>query len=108
MDLVRAVPDGHTLLLATMSVTGSNAAINPRSPYDPTTDITPIINIAASPSVLAIHPGFPARNYKDFIAEVKKEPGPVHLRKPGRGRHCPSADGVLLRVERHFHQAHPI
>jgi len=85
MDLVRSAPDGYTLLMATMSVTGSYPAINPKSPYDPITDIVPIINIAASPSVLAVHPGFPARNYKDFIAEIKKNPGQYTYASPGVG-----------------------
>ena len=85
LDTVRSNPDGYALGLATVSSTASGPAIAPKPQYDPVADFTPVINIAATPNIIAVHPGFPAKDYKAFIAELKKNPGKYSFATSGTG-----------------------
>lgn len=77
MDVVRAAPDGYTLLFASNSPAASNVALLKNMPYDPAKDLTPIAGVGGSMLVLMVRADHPAKNLREFIAHLKQHPGKV-------------------------------
>lgn len=75
-EAAKADPDGYTLSIATVSTMAVNPACRPNDlPYDPIKDFAPITNFANTANVVSINPKFPANNFKEFLEELKKNPG---------------------------------
>ncbi len=84
-DVAKAPADGHVLLMSSVSTMATNPAINPQTPYDPVKDFVHIINVAATPNVIAVHPSFPAKDYKAFVEALQKNPGKFSYGSAGNG-----------------------
>ena len=85
LAVVRAAPDGHTLFLANNSQVVINQYIFKNIGYDPLTDLVPIAYVAEAPEMVAVNANFPARDFKEFIAAVKAQPGAYNYGSPGAG-----------------------
>jgi tripartite-type tricarboxylate transporter receptor subunit TctC len=84
MTTARAAPDGYTLLQGYVATHGTTPATR-KVGYDALKDFTPIGMIGATPNVLAVHANVPARNVKEFVEYVKRNPGKVNYGSAGAG-----------------------
>lgn len=82
--LVKAAPDGYTLLLAE-SGTLIVPALNPKAAYDPVRQFAPVGGVCALPLALVVSPSFPAANVQELIAALKANPGKHSYASPGVG-----------------------
>ena len=80
--VARAAPDGYTLLVNTIPFV-ANTFLYSKLPYDPLADFVPIMQISASPSMLAVHPSLPARSVKELLAMAKSRPGELNYGSAG-------------------------
>jgi tripartite-type tricarboxylate transporter receptor subunit TctC len=94
--VVRAPPDGYTLLLE-ISGNAVNATLYPHLNFDFLRDIAPVAFIGTTPFVLAVTPSFPAKTVPEFIAYAQAHPGKVNVATAGVGT-APDLAGELFRM----------
>ena len=82
--VVRAAPDGHTLLVASSSLT-TGAAINKKLPFDVTRDLAPVTVMTKRTLLLISHPALPVKNAAEYIALVRQRPGQINFGSIGNG-----------------------
>ena len=82
--VVRAPADGHTMLLTTVNF-AFIPAIYPKLPYDPKTDLAPVMMVATQSSMVSVHPSLPVRSVSELIALAKKQPGEIRYGSGGNG-----------------------
>ncbi len=75
MEVVRAAPDGLTLLCATNSHLATNVALIKSLPYDPRRDLTPIGGAVSVAQLLVVNASSPIQSFAEFIAFAKQRPG---------------------------------
>ena len=69
----REAPDGHTILIATISALTAPLMMTP-APYDPVRDFRPVVGLAITPTVLVTRPDFPARDVASWHRAVQSAP----------------------------------
>jgi len=85
MEVMRAKPDGYTLLIANTTTHVINPIGNKNVGYDPLKDFTALGIIALVPTGVAVHPSLPTKNLKELIALAKKNPGQLSFGSAGTG-----------------------
>jgi tripartite-type tricarboxylate transporter receptor subunit TctC len=80
--VVRATPDGYTLLVHTIPLV-ANPFLYARVPYDLMTDLVPVTMISAAPTVVAIHPGVAAQSVRELITLARARPGTLNFATAG-------------------------
>jgi tripartite-type tricarboxylate transporter receptor subunit TctC len=85
-DLVaKSRPDGYTIMSADNAVLAFNEYLFSKLPFNPEKDFSYIGAIGKFPLALVVHPDFPAKDFKAFLAYVKANPGKVNYASPGNG-----------------------
>ncbi len=83
--VVKAAPDGYTLLAGNPGPLTVSPSVNARMPYETLRDLAPIFLIARTASCLCVHPSVPAKGVQAFIALAKAQPGKINYGSPGVG-----------------------
>ncbi len=81
----KSAPDGYTIMLVDKTTIALNPALYSKLPYDPGRDLTAIINMTASSSVLVAHPAVPANTLQELIALARAKPGEINYGTFGLG-----------------------
>jgi len=110
--VVRAAPDGYTLLLATGSNV-FNTALYDNLTFNFSNDIAPVASIMRTPGVMEVTPSFPAKTVPEFIAYAKANPGKINVASAGPGS-APHLYSELFKmmagvdlVQVHYHGSGP-
>jgi len=83
--VVKAAPDGYTLLAGNPGPLTIAPSVRAQMPYDTLRDLAPIMLIARSASCICVHPSLPVKGVKDFTAFAKARPGKINYGSPGVG-----------------------
>lgn len=84
-EVVRAAPDGHTLIVNSVGPIAINQTLYKNLPYDPLADLVPMVQIADVPNVLVVHPSVPAKTLEEFVGHLKANPGKLSYGSTGVG-----------------------
>jgi tripartite-type tricarboxylate transporter receptor subunit TctC len=96
--IAKATPDGYTVGVVTSSTHAVAVSLNAKLPYDPVKDFTPVTMIAASPYVLVVYPGVPAKDIKELVALAKSKPSVLNYGSAGPASLAHLAGALFARL----------
>lgn len=82
-EVAKSAPDGHTMILTHVGTLAVNPYMLKSQPYDVNKDFAPVTLLAKVPNVFVIHPDVPAKDFKEFVAHVKSNPGRLNYGSAG-------------------------
>lgn len=94
--VAKSAPDGYTLLVGSIA-NATNMVVYKNLGYDTLRDFAPVTQLMSAPSVLAVHPSFPAKNLQELIALAKRDPGKYAFASSGSGG-SPHLAGEMLKL----------
>ncbi len=83
--VAKAAPDGHTLLVGTVSTHAINPFLYKNLPHDTEKDFIPITGLAKLPNLLVVNPKLPVKTFAEFVEYVKQNPGKLNYGSSGAG-----------------------
>jgi len=95
--VVRAAPDGYTILMEVMTSNAINATLYPNLNFNFIKDIAPVAIIGGGAYVMTVNPSVPAKTVPEFIAYAKANPGKINMGSAGIGT-PPHAFGELFKM----------
>jgi tripartite-type tricarboxylate transporter receptor subunit TctC len=85
MQVVRAAPDGYTLMQGTSSTMAINVTMNKHLPYEPLKDLVPVALLSSSPFFLVVNNDLPVKSVAELIAFAKSKPNGLNYGSGGPG-----------------------
>src|SRR5262249_16612058 len=83
--VVKAPPDGYTLLMEVVTSHAMNVSLYANLKFDFIRDIAPVASIGGAPYVMVVNPAVPAQTVPEFIAHAKANPGRINMASAGVG-----------------------
>ena len=96
-NVVRALPDGYTLLMAT-STNAINATLYSNLKFNFIRDTTPVASIARTPLIMEVNPSFPAKTVSEFITYARANPGKINMATAGIGSSLHLAGELFMNM----------
>ncbi|MBX3552248.1 MAG: tripartite tricarboxylate transporter substrate binding protein BugD [Pseudolabrys sp.] len=100
-----SAPDGYTILMGNLGTQAASVGLYPKLAYDPRTDFEPIINTAGTPMIVAAKKDTPFKDFKEFVAYARANPGKLNYGTGGVGATshltCLFLDSLLNSQQQH-------